>query len=145
MMIFLAIIIALLVGISFSTLLIGLFLSKNNIGDSVGSIHYYSGAPKYDRRIDKGSRYACEQFVAQSHKKLKGNSEKLDLDCEVCSEVYSDSEHDGKVKVTALGKHGASFEKTHVKVQKKESYPEQYNFEEELPPPDKPVFKPLDE
>ena len=144
MMTFLAIIFAPLIGISISTMLIGIFLSANNIGDSVGSIHYYSGAPKYDRRIDKGSRYACEQFVAQTHMKLNGNSEQLDLDSEVCSEAYSDSECNGKVKVTALGKQGASFEKAHVKVQKKESYPEQYNFEEELPPPDKPVFKPLE-
>lgn len=144
MMTFLAIIFAPLIGIGVSTLLIGIFLSANNIGDSVGSIYYYSGTPKYDRRIDKGSRYDCERLVAQSHAKLIGNSEKMDLDGEVCPAVDLDYGYEGKVKVDALGKQGTSFEKTPVKAQSQEAISEQYDFDEELPPPNKPIFKPLD-
>ena len=77
MITFLAVILAPLMGISVTTMIFGFLLASNNIGDSVSSHSYYAKTPHFNKRIDKGSRYECEQMVFQSRMEANGDSDSI--------------------------------------------------------------------
>lgn len=167
MMTFIAVLLAPLMGIGIATFIIGVFLAPNNIGDSVGSKFQYTGNPKYDCRIDDAGREYCEYIASEYYMKATGGSQRKEVascyweetesdyqdnpgfsllkeddvhsDEPDISEVSNDDGNEslednsfyvGTVKVTPLGKSGSSV---------------QDDFDEELPPSDKPAFKPRDD
>lgn len=152
MMTFLAVLLAPLMGIGIATFIIGVFLAPNNIGDSVGSKFQYTGNPKYDCRVDDAGREYCEYIASEYYMKAIDGSPRKEAvryyqdeddsyysDEPDISEVSNDDGNEsfeddsyyvGTVKVTPLGK-----DKTAV----------QDDFDEELPPSDKPAFKPRDD
>ena len=73
MMTFLAVLLAPLMGIGIATFIIGVYLSPNNIGDSVGSKFQYTGNPRYDCRIDDASREYCERVADENFLKATGS------------------------------------------------------------------------
>ena len=129
MMTFLAVLLAPLMGISLATLIFGVLLSSNNIGDSVGSNSYYAGTPQFDERINRGSRQECEQLVYRCRMDFAGNTDSEDIEKKIrvalTYQQSANSSFNGKAKVSSL-----------------ENDP--FDFDGELPPSDTPVFKPLD-
>jgi len=128
MMTFIAVLLAPLMGIGIATFIIGVFLAPNNIGDSVGSKFQYTGNPKYDCRVDDAGREYCENIASEYYMKAIDGFHRKEAVRYYQDE--DDSYYVGTVKVTPLGK-----DKTAV----------QDDFDEELPPSDKPAFKPRDD
>lgn len=115
-MTFLAVLLAPLMGVGIATFIIGVFLAPNDIGDSTGSKFHYTGNPRYDCRIDQGSRSLCERAAAECYLEATGSSYREEIAgyyLEKSDASDDDSYYVGTVKVTPLGKNGSSVRNDH--------------------------------
>ena len=63
MITFLSVLLAPLVGIGLATMIIGVLLASNNIGDSVGDKICYAGTPRFIKSINNGRHSDCDNLV----------------------------------------------------------------------------------
>lgn len=126
-----AAIVAPFIGFGTVALIFAHLLSKsNNIGGETAAPEYYAAAPKFDTRINGVSRSEVVSCSITYKQEL---------------EHYAYPDPDEEVHVIT-GKEAT--EVKYKKISKKEKGPkilqEQYDFDEDLPPIDGPIFKPLD-
>ena len=125
MITFLSVLLAPLVGIGLATMIIGVLLASNNIGDSVGDRSCYAGTPRFIKSINNGRHSDCDLLVSRFQ---SGNAGNYNSSHHGSPHPYNESTNTKKAKVSSLNN---------------DIFADQYDFDEDLPPIDTPVFKPL--
>lgn len=125
MITFLSVLLAPLVGIGLATMIIGVLLASNNIGDSVGDKICYAGTPRFIKSINNGRHSDCDNLVTGFQSGDAGN---YNYSHHSSPHPYNKSTNTRKAKVSSLNN---------------DIFADQFDFDEELPPIDTPIFKPL--